>query len=308
METLISIIVPIYNVEKELNRCVKSLINQTYTQIEIILVDDGSPDGCPQLCDRWAEYDSRILVIHKKNGGLSDARNTGLMAASGEYVLFVDSDDYLQLDSCYKFMNCILQDIDIIVGEATIYNGTKVEHQLHTSLRPERTYTNEEYLMEVIPRGEWYAPVCYNLYNRKFLLQSHLLFKQGILHEDMEFLPRVFLAANKISYLNYEFYQYVIREGSITQNSHFDNNINDLMNIYTDWKRIFDKMSNKTLKKVLYGFLIKSYIATCRKFRIKVSKKMDFMNWKFIFENSLNIKEFIKAVFFILFRKLYIRL
>ena len=92
----ISIIVPIYNVEKYLERCVDSLVNQTYENIEIILVDDGSPDYCPQLCDEYAKKDSRIVVIHKKNGGLSDARNYGLCKASGEYILYVDSDDYIE--------------------------------------------------------------------------------------------------------------------------------------------------------------------------------------------------------------------
>jgi len=90
---LISVIVPIYKVEEYLDRCVRSIAEQTYTNLEIILVDDGSPDGCPAMCDRWAEKDSRIKVIHKENGGLSDARNAGLRIAMGEYISFIDSDD-----------------------------------------------------------------------------------------------------------------------------------------------------------------------------------------------------------------------
>ena len=93
MEPLISVIVPIYKVEEYLNRCVESLVNQTYKNLEIILVDDGSPDNCPEMCDRWAKQDKRIRVIHKKNGGLSDARNAGMRIATGEYIAFVDSDD-----------------------------------------------------------------------------------------------------------------------------------------------------------------------------------------------------------------------
>lgn len=94
----ISIIVPVYKVEQYLERCVKSLINQTYKNIEIILVDDGSPDQCPKMCDDYASEDSRIKVIHKKNGGLSDARNAGLDAATGEFIAFVDSDDWVEID------------------------------------------------------------------------------------------------------------------------------------------------------------------------------------------------------------------
>ena len=90
----VSVIIPIYNTAEYLDRCIKSAAQQSYTALEIILVDDGSPDDCPKMCDEWAKKDSRISVIHKENGGLSDARNFGIMAAKGEYLLFLDSDDY----------------------------------------------------------------------------------------------------------------------------------------------------------------------------------------------------------------------
>ena len=90
---MISVIIPVYKVEKYLDKCIESVVGQTYSDLEIILVDDGSPDGCPAMCDAWAEKDERIKVIHKPNGGLSSARNAGLAAASGEYVFFLDSDD-----------------------------------------------------------------------------------------------------------------------------------------------------------------------------------------------------------------------
>ena len=98
MEKLLSVIIPIYNVELYLNRCMESIVNQTYKNLEIIMVDDGSPDNCPELCEEWGKRDSRIKVIHKKNGGLSDARNMGLSVATGEYIAFVDSDDFVDLD------------------------------------------------------------------------------------------------------------------------------------------------------------------------------------------------------------------
>ena len=102
---MISIIVPVYQVEPYLNRCVRSLLEQTYTDLEIILVDDGSPDGCPALCDAWAGKDARVRVIHKPNGGLSDARNAGLTAASGEEIAFVDSDDWVDPDMLERLHN-----------------------------------------------------------------------------------------------------------------------------------------------------------------------------------------------------------
>lgn len=96
MDLLISIIIPIYNVEEYLERCIDSVVNQTYKNLEIILVDDGSPDRCGDICDTWALRDTRIKVIHKKNGGLSDARNAGMSLATGEFIAFVDSDDVVE--------------------------------------------------------------------------------------------------------------------------------------------------------------------------------------------------------------------
>lgn len=100
---LISVIVPIYKVEKYLDKCIDSIVSQTHKELEIILVDDGSPDSCPEICDKWAKKDSRIIVIHKENGGVSSARNAGLDIAKGEYIAFVDADDYLDLDM-YEIM------------------------------------------------------------------------------------------------------------------------------------------------------------------------------------------------------------
>lgn len=99
---LVSIVLPIYNVEKYLDRCIESVVRQTYNNLEIILVDDGSPDGCPQKCDEWAKKDKRIKVIHKNNAGLGYARNTGIENASGEYICFFDSDDYVAPDTIEK--------------------------------------------------------------------------------------------------------------------------------------------------------------------------------------------------------------
>ena len=108
MGELISVIIPIYNVEAYLDECIASVIAQTYSNLEIILVDDGSPDNCPQMCDEWAAKDSRIRVIHKENGGLSDARNAGIDIATGEYIAFVDSDDWIEPEM-YEIMLAALK-------------------------------------------------------------------------------------------------------------------------------------------------------------------------------------------------------
>ena len=132
-ESLISIIVPVYKVENYLERCLISIIRQSYQNLEIILVDDGSPDDCPLLCDAWAEKDKRIRVIHKANGGLSDARNVGIDASHGDYLMFVDSDDYISLEMCQKLMNtAIIEDADIVSCNLywTYGDGTRRREQM----------------------------------------------------------------------------------------------------------------------------------------------------------------------------------
>lgn len=115
MRSLVSVIVPVYKVESYICRAVDSLLNQTYRNLEIILVDDGSPDKCPKICDDYGHRDSRIRVIHKKNGGLSDARNVGLKVATGKYITFLDSDDYISLDAIEKFLRIAQeQNVDVV--------------------------------------------------------------------------------------------------------------------------------------------------------------------------------------------------
>ena len=118
MRILVSVIIPVYNVEKYLDRCVESVVNQTYGNLEIILVDDGSPDGCPGKCDEWAKKDDRIKVIHKQNEGLGMARNTGIENATGEYIWFVDGDDAIDSNS----INVLLSNIYKTHCDAYIIN------------------------------------------------------------------------------------------------------------------------------------------------------------------------------------------
>ena len=115
MDEKVSIIVPVYNVEKYLDKCIESIVNQTYRNIEIILVDDGSPDKCPEICNEWAKKDDRIKVIHKENGGLSSARNAALEIAQGDYITFVDSDDWIENDMIQSMLTCAAKnDADIV--------------------------------------------------------------------------------------------------------------------------------------------------------------------------------------------------
>lgn len=306
MTELISIIIPIYKVEDYLDRCIESAVGQTYKNIQIILVDDGSPDRCPQICDEWQIKDDRIIVIHKDNGGLSSARNKGIQNSTGEYILFIDSDDYIELDACEKLMSCA-KGVDLVVGEATIYENGSIYYNIHTNLKENHVYTGVDCAIKAISRGEWFAPVWYNMYKRDFILSNNLFFEEGTLHEDMEYLPRIFLAAKTVKYIKLQFYNYIIRQSSIC-GSKTPKHLNDLMRIYEKWKKLNDTILDDRVRKKFAGALSKHFIATCREYHVDKNIYVDGINSKYLIYNALNIKEFVKTIAFILFRKIYVML
>lgn len=189
---LISVIVPVYRVEKYLHNCINSVLNQSYSNWELILVDDGSPDGCPQICDDYASRDKRIIVVHKKNGGLSDARNIGIKSSSGAFLVFVDSDDYWD-DSLFLdgLANLILNNpaVDIInFGWKKYYpKQERFEEDLRDySFEPQAEDSNEAVTKEMIRKDLFVACAWNKCVRSQFLIDNHLFFKKGIKSEDME--------------------------------------------------------------------------------------------------------------------------
>lgn len=214
MKGLVSVIVPIYNVEKYLKRCVESICSQTYKNLEIILVDDGSPDNCPRICEELAKVDERIKVIHKKNGGLSDARNCGLDNCSGKYVCFVDSDDCIEKDYV-EHMLTIAEDTDadmVISSFKYLYeDGSTKDFDFEF----EKKYLGPKECMELLTR-DYKLPVVVawsKLYKREIF--SELRFKKGIIHEDEEICHKIISLINKISLTNKCLYLYFQRNDSI---------------------------------------------------------------------------------------------
>lgn len=303
----ISIIVPVYKVEQYLERCVNSLINQTYKNIEIILVDDGSPDQCPQMCDDYASKDSRINVIHKKNGGLSDARNAGLRIATGEYVMYVDSDDYIEIDACEKLIASVRGNIDLVVGAYKEIRDGAEEEKKHSNLLENRIYSAKEYVTSSIKCDEWYAPAWLNLYRKSFLIKNDLFYKVGLYFEDIEMLPRLFLANPNVGYVDYPFYNYVIRKNSIMTSQKTPQKVQMSLDIYSEWMKLFSKVDDESYRAILYGILIKYYIATARQ-RNFYGWNIQGLDFHFAWKYSLNKKEKLKVLLYNFFPKQYIRM
>ena len=224
---LISIIVPVYNVERYLEKCVNSIINQTYKNLEIILVDDGATDSSGNMCDELAKSDNRIKVYHKENGGLSDARNYGVERATGDYIGFVDSDDYIDSEMYEKLYEAIKRE-NADVAECSlkvIYPG-KIE--LFTDEKYYKVLGKTEYLEEYLTIKKVFGSVWTKLI--KSDVAKKLVFPKGKLYEDTYYAYDLIKIANSFVLIDSPSYNYLMRENSIT-NSKFNPRIFDLIKI-----------------------------------------------------------------------------
>lgn len=210
MNELISVIIPIYKVEEYLEECITSIVNQTYSNLEIVLVDDGSPDNCPHMCDEWAGRDSRIKVIHKANGGLSDARNAGIGIASGEYIAFVDSDDFIKLDMLEKLHAALVKaDADIAACGILTCEGKK---QAAWGCR--NTVGTPEQIYALLYNDTAYPVAAWNKLYRRNCWET-LRFPVGKTCEDAFTTYQLIHNAQRIVMIPEALYCYRIRSGSI---------------------------------------------------------------------------------------------
>lgn len=216
MNELITIVVPIYKVERYLSKCINSIINQTYKNIEVILVDDGSPDRCGEICDYYAKEDFRIKVIHKNNGGLSDARNIGIDNAKGKYISFIDSDDFIDKDYIeILYNNLINNNAEISICKVRDYDEKSNSFKIYNDHIYTNVYDNKEALKKMCYNQEISNRATNTLY--KIELFKSIRFPVGKIYEDLDTKYRLFLSAKNIVVTNQRKYNYLFnREDSIT--------------------------------------------------------------------------------------------
>jgi len=211
----VSIIVPVYNVKDYLCRCIDSILKQTYENLEIILVDDGSNDGSSNLCDMYKKKDHRILVIHKENGGLSDARNAGIKQSTGRFIMFIDSDDYVDENIVNTLYNNILStgsDISIC-SYYSVKNGLKSSP--HFSKKEFVVKDKDKFYNLYNEYSGVTVSSCMKLYKSEIF--DHLTFSKGTIHEDEIIILDVLKKSSKVSYILEPLYYYEMRDGSITK-------------------------------------------------------------------------------------------
>ena len=309
MQPEISIVVPIYKVEGYLGKCVQSVINQTYSNIEIILVDDGSPDSCPVKCDIYAKQDPRIRVIHKANGGLSDARNAGMREARGKYILFVDSDDFIDLDSCQRFVEAMTgRTPDIAVGNARIIQGNQTILMQHLLNTLNKIVTGEQFLKAELRTETMHMAAWLNLYSKDFLLNNKLEFKVGLLHEDEQFTPRAFLKAKEVMGTDIIFYNYLIRDGSITKSRDRTKNGIHIVQTCYELADIYEAIEDEALKRMLNNSLVLKYLSGFQMGRLYRKEYKGLINKNFLRRRAFTIKNKCKVLVFLFSKHLYYHL
>ena len=215
---LVSVVVPVYKVERYLDKCIGSIVKQTYTNLEIILVDDGSPDNCPRMCDEWAEKDSRIRVIHKENGGLSDARNAALDICTGTYVVFVDSDDYIHQD-CVSYLVELITENKAELAICGVWHVTEAGKQLNCFDNNDRRYVMDQRqaLKEMCEGTLFGNSACAKIIPLRFF--DDVRFPVGRLYEDLAIMYKLFLKMQTIVFGQRALYYYVWRDNSITKSA-----------------------------------------------------------------------------------------
>lgn len=230
---LISVIVPVYNVEKYLERCLNSIVNQSYENLEIILVDDGSTDNSGIICDKWAEKDDRVVVIHKKNGGLSDARNWGMKEAHGAFIGFVDSDDWIAKDMYEKLINAIERDGSDIAacGVQMVWEDSeKTEMLTHNR---SCVLSNQEAQEKLIEESLVLHPVWYKVYKREVI--ADISFERNRYHEDVFWTYKVLGNTNTLSIIEDVGYYYWQRKGSIMGSNYSEKRL-DGIDALCEWQ------------------------------------------------------------------------
>lgn len=304
----ISVIVPVYNKAKYLNRCIDSLVEQSFDHIEVILVDDGSIDNSFEICNAYAKSDARVRVIKKENGGASSARNVGIREARGRYLMFVDADDYVEKTACENLWERITkdEDIDIILGNRCGHptNG-EVYPMFHLSDSKGKLLNGQEYMLAEMKIHSMYFVVVAALYRKDFIVENQLFFKEGLYVEDEDWVPRVFILANSVIDTGILVYHHCETPGSVTKTNK-ERHDRDCVSLCYDLYNFTKKYANKDLQIVLENRMF--YLYTESVFSSKLYKERGLVKKIFVIKLSHGWKNYFKAFCIFLNKSLYFEL
>lgn len=280
-----SLIIPIYNVEKYIEECLLSILKTEFKDLEVILVNDGTKDNSMKVIEHYLS-DSRIKVINKENGGLSSARNRGLEIATGDYIAFIDSDDWIRVDKLMELYNIIQNEkLDFIIGNGEYYPSKEKIHKKNYS----GIKTGIELFEEMLEKKDYLETVWKCIYSRKFLQKNNIKFIEGLLHEDTPFMFECLIKASKVKYENINFYFYRKREDSIVATKTNVNLYHILYGINLELG-LYQKISKKSKKLNMY------LLNMCYKIFKELKIKDINLIFKLIKLRKFTIKGYIKLI------------
>lgn len=263
---LVSIIVPVYNIEKYIERCIQSLIAQSYPYIEIILVNDGSKDESAQICEKYQRIDKRVILYNKENGGLSDARNYGINVSKGNYTIFVDGDDYVSLNYVEKLVKAIFEknaDVAICSFKVVGDDGQVLSHAILNETG--EVITGKELLSLVLTSSGYKYVVAWNKIYKKSLFDN-IRFDKGKLYEDEFINFRLFFSCNRVAVEREELYYYIQRQGSITVSNMTPKKISMKREFHTNRMEFYKSKNEEALYKRSVQMYCNWLVETFRKY------------------------------------------
>ena len=284
-----SIIVPVYNVEKYLRECIDSILCQTFTDFELILVDDGSKDESGKICDQYAEKDNRIKVIHKENGGQSTARNCGVEESSGKYIVFLDSDDFISEDTFLQEIKDKSADNDVVVyGYRKYYDDNRVKEVPQPTVT---TTEKNEFSRQLVVGDAFYCSCWSKSIKASLLKDNNIIFDESLRCEDMDWYYSVVLVAEKFSFIDKPFVNYRQRENSVT--SAFNRkSITDFIITIDKWYSKFNNIDDEHFRTTMLSSLAKLYcnliISYSRNAKMLKAEKKQIFSFKPLLKYNLN--------------------
>lgn len=293
----ISVIIPVYNVEVYLEACIDSVLNQTRMPNEIILVDDGSTDCSGAICDAFSENSDIIRVIHKANGGLSDARNVGIREATSEYLMFLDSDDTILSDAIEKLGSVAEQyHPEVVVGNVVSYYADKVMPKVH-SLQGRELINGATFLKTEMRSGTMYYEAVQGLYEKAFLLSHELWFVKGLLHEDQVFTTLVYLKAERVVPTELVFYNHMIREESISTQKDQMPNAKAIIQICGILKKEAAEIRDSQLRKMVLDHCVSLYYRAYIDAKLINHPEIRIAK-QYLIENSYSIRNRLRTILY----------
>ena len=282
---LVSVIIPVYNVEQYLDECVQSVLCQTYRNLEIILVDDGSTDRSGVICDEYAQKDDRVRVIHKKNGGASSARNVGLDNAKGDYIYFLDSDDWLDYSALEKMLNPLLNskaDFSFCEAYAVDEKSGEVSKKNYAYHRDYGIDNSKTCFVEMLQNKEFHVAVWMILYRSAFLMKHAIRFYEGIMYEDCIFTFQVYRKADSIAHVHEYLYHRRYRKNSVMTSKKTAYSFMSAKRVYEEVVSIWEESGKPEYEKPFAARIAYNAISNYRALSIEERRKykVEFLSIK----------------------------